>query len=50
MDKYLALGDYKPYVIYADDWESAVWQAEEYFGSALYSITKIPKGEEDEID
>lgn len=42
MDKYLVLGTWDPYIIEAESWEDAVWDAIHYCGEEhVVSITKI---------
>ena len=43
MKKYIVLGGYEPYIIEAEDWESAFWKAYDYLKECLVSITIIPE-------
>ena len=43
MKKYIVLGGYEPYIIEAEDWESAFWKAFEAFKEHLVSIMVIPE-------
>ena len=47
MRKFIVLGGYEPYIIKAEDWESAFWKAWDHLKEAIQSITEIP-AEEDE--
>ena len=47
MDEYMAFGDSGVLVYKAEDWEHAVWKAEDYFGGDLVSITKLPTEEQE---
>ena len=43
MKKFIVLGGYEPYVIEAEDWESALWKALDSLKESLASITVIPE-------
>lgn len=43
MKKYIVLGGYEPYIIEAEDWESAFWKAFDALKESLASITVIPE-------
>ena len=43
MKKYIVLGGYEPYIIEAEDWESAFWKAFYVLKESLASITVIPE-------
>ena len=43
MNKYIVMGGYEPYIIEAEDWESAFWQAYQALQENLASITVIPE-------
>ena len=43
MKKYIVQGWYEPYIIEAEDWESAFWKAYAALKEYLVSITMIPE-------
>lgn len=45
MSKFLVVGGYQPYIIEAEDWEAAFWQAWYSLRDNLVSITAIPAEE-----
>ena len=45
MKRFIILGGYEPYVIEAEDWESAFWNAWDSLKDCLASITEIPAEE-----
>lgn len=50
MNKYLVLGGYEPYVITAEDWESAIWEAESFLGESIQAIVKMPPEDNHDTD
>ena len=45
MKRFIILGGYEPYIIEAEDWESAFWKAWDILGESIASITEIPAEE-----
>lgn len=43
MKKFLVLGGYEPFIVEAEDWESAFWKAWDRLKEDIASITAIPK-------
>lgn len=46
MSKFLILGRYQSYIIEAENWEAAFWNAWDSWGDNLVSITAIPPEED----
>lgn len=45
MKKFLVLGGYEPFIVEAEDWESAFWKAWDSLKENIASITAIPAEE-----
>ena len=45
MKKFLVLGKCEPFIVEAEDWESAFWKAWDSLKEYLASITAIPEEE-----
>lgn len=43
MSRFIILGGFEPYIIEAEDWEAAFWQAWDRLRECIASITKIPE-------
>ena len=45
MKRFIILGGYEPYIIEAENWEEAFWEAWDSLRDNLASITEIPAEE-----